>query len=260
MKKIYVALVLLFAIFGCMILYLNPSITPNLSGLYLKVEYFFSPPSTESLLTEFIDAEYSQENMDLDAQKYEVCGKLFTKIKGQEHVILSVCRSLKNQDEAAQNEPGYVDLFVLRRDQNVLNIAAYQMDVASGAFGQAWEGNIVRLGESFYGFELASSGNYQAHLLSESRIYAPQGGTIKQVLALSTLHNNENTCEEPCDTYNIERNYKIDNGNKAMKVYPINVIEMSHRGKKSISNKFTLHFNYRTWQYEPPKGYDLQIN
>ncbi len=202
------------------------------------------------------------------ARVKDVCASKDVTLRGEPHRLLAMCT--RSARESTPNDPGRIDLFLLKRDAEGWHPVAQTLGLDSGQMGQPGEVGVLQLGPSLYGFEISETSVSQGYLLGGTRLYVPRteginGGGFQVALDYTSTVRNIGTHEcahaTPAVCSDFSRRLKIDvqAAREGVAAYPLRITSLGHFRGAPVSATHVLSFDAKRAQYKLPAGFEAQV-
>lgn len=194
------------------------------------------------------------------ARVKDACASKDVTLRGEPHRLLAMCT--RSARESAPNDPGRIDLYLLKRDAEGWQPVAQKLGLESGQMGQPGEVSVLQLGPHLYGFEISETSVSQGYLLGGTRLYVPREAGFQVALDYTSTVRNTGTHEcahaTPAVCSDFSRRLKIDVREGAA-AYPLRITSLGHFRGEPVSATHVLSFDAKRSQYRLPAGFEAQV-
>jgi hypothetical protein len=194
------------------------------------------------------------------ARMKDVCASKDVTLRGEPHRLLATCT--RSARASAPNDPGRIDLYLLKRDAEGWQPVAQALGLESGQMGQPGDVAVLQLGPSLYGFEISETAVSQGYLLGGTRLYVPRETSFQVALDYTSTVRNIGTHEcahaRPAVCSDFSRRLKID-AREGVAAYPLRITSLGHFRGEPVSATHVLSFDAKRAQYRLPAGFEAQV-
>ncbi|MBL0729175.1 hypothetical protein [Piscinibacter sp. HJYY11] len=194
------------------------------------------------------------------ARVKDVCASKDVRLRGEPHRLLAMCT--RSARESASNDPGRIDLYLLKRDAEGWQPVAQKLGLESGRMGQPGEVSVLQLGPSLYGFEISETSVSQGYLLGGTRLYVPRETGFQVALDVTSTVRNTGTHEcahaTPAVCSDFSRRLKVE-VREGVAAYPLRITSLGHFRGEPVSATHVLSFDAKRAQYRLPAGFEAQV-
>lgn len=194
------------------------------------------------------------------ARVKDACASKDVTLRGEPHRLLAMCT--RSARESAPNDPGRIDLYLLKRDAEGWQPVAQKLGLESGQMGQPGEVSVLQLGPQLYGFEISETSVSQGYLLGGTRLYVPREAGFQVALDYTSTVRNTGTHEcahaTPAVCSDFSRRLKID-VREGVTAYPLRITSLGHFRGEPVSATHVLSFDAKRSQYRLPAGFEAQV-
>lgn len=190
----------------------------------------------------------------------EACASKDVTLRGEPHRLLAVCT--RSTHESTPNDPGHIDLFLLKQDAEGWQPVAQQLALESGHMGQPGEVNVLQLGPNLYGFEIGETSVSQGYLLGGTRLYVPRNAGFQLALDYTSSVRNTGAHEcahaTPAVCSDFSRRLKVE-PREGVAVYPLRITSLGQFRGQPVSASHVLGYDAKRAQYRLPAGFEAQV-
>jgi hypothetical protein len=190
-----------------------------------------------------------------------VCASHDTVLRGQAHRYLAMCT--RSAQETTPNDPGHIDLYLLKRDAEGWRVVAQQLALESGHHGQPGEVRVLQLGAAFHGFELNETSVSHGYVLGGTRLHVPRGDTFRVALDFTSSVKNSGAHEcahaTPAICSDFSRRLSVQPSGAAEAVYALQITSAGSFRGQPVSASHRLNYDPQQQQYRLPVGFVAQV-
>lgn len=194
------------------------------------------------------------------ARLKDACASKDVSLRGEPHRLLAICT--RSAPESAPNDPGRIDLYLLKRDAEGWQPVAQKLGLESGQMGRPGEVNVLQLGAQLYGFEISDTSVSQGYLLGGTRLYVPRDAGFQVALDITSTVRNTGTHEcahaTPAVCNDFSRRLKVEVREGAA-AYPLRITSLGQFHGERVSATHVLSFDAKRAQYKLPAGFEAQV-